>query len=166
MQISNDVVLATLDVSYLYTNIPQTEGIDIICHHYEKHYEHNLPISTNDYGNFYSSHSKRIISNLMKDTSYKHKASLWELRGQLLSLLFLRQTWLPMASPYKPFVWKRFVDDIFSLWDISTKEVYKFVDFTVTFHPTNIMFTWLWNIIGMHCFSWYWGFKGTSPFNS
>ena len=37
MQISNDVVLATLDVSYLYTNIPQTEGIDIFCHHYEKH---------------------------------------------------------------------------------------------------------------------------------
>ena len=92
MHISNNVVLATLDVSYLYTNIPQTEGIDIICHHYEKRYEHNLPISTNDYGNFYSKHSKRIISNLMKDTSYKHKASLWELRGQLLSLLFLRQT--------------------------------------------------------------------------
>ena len=46
-QISNDVVLATLDVSYLYTNIPQTEGIDIICHHYEKYYEHNLLISTN-----------------------------------------------------------------------------------------------------------------------
>ena len=90
--ISNNVVLATLDVSYLYTNIPQTEGIDIICHHYEKRYEHNLPISTNDYGNFYSTHSKRIISNLMKDTSYKHKASLWELRGQLLSLLFLRRT--------------------------------------------------------------------------
>ena len=38
-QISNDVVLATLDMSYmyLYTNIPQTEGIDVICHHYEKH---------------------------------------------------------------------------------------------------------------------------------
>ena len=33
--ISNNVVLATLDVSYLYTNIPQTEGIDIICHHYD-----------------------------------------------------------------------------------------------------------------------------------
>ena len=91
-QISNDVVLATLDVSYLYTNIPQTEGIDIICHHYEKHYEHNLPIPTNDYGSFYRSYSKRIISNLMKDTSYKHKASLWELRWQLLSLLFLWQT--------------------------------------------------------------------------
>ena len=71
---------------------PATEGIDVICHHYEKHYEHNLPISTNSYGNFYGSYSKRIISNLRKDTSYKHKASLWELRWQLLSLLFLWQT--------------------------------------------------------------------------
>ena len=61
MHISNNVVLGTLDVSYLYTNIPQTEGIDIICHHYEKRYEHNLPISTNDYGNFYSTHSKNYF---------------------------------------------------------------------------------------------------------
>ena len=28
-----------------------------------------------------------------------------------------------------------------SLWDISTKEVYNFVDFANTFHPTNIKFT-------------------------
>ena len=113
-QISNDVVLATLDVSYLTTNIPQTEGIDIICHHYEKHYEHNLPIPTNDYGNFYRSYSKRIISNLIKDTSYKHKASLWELRRQLLSLFFFMADIdkQPLITrPYKPLVWKRFVDD-------------------------------------------------------
>ena len=51
-----------------------------------------MPIPTNEYGNFYGSYLKRIILNLMKDTSYKHKASLWELREQLLSLLFLRQT--------------------------------------------------------------------------
>ena len=48
---------------------------------------------------------------------------------------------LLMARPCKPLVWKRFVDDIFSLWDISFKEVYKFVDFANTFHPTNIKFT-------------------------
>ena len=143
-QISNDVVLATLDVSYLTTKLPQTEGIDIICHHYKKQYEHNLPIPTNDYGNFYRSYSKRIISNLMKDTSYKHKASLWELRRQLLSLFFFMADIdkQPLIThPYKPLVWKRFVDDIFSLLDISTKEVYNFVDFANTFHPTNIKFT-------------------------
>ena len=33
---------------------------------------------------------------------------------------------LLMARPSKPLVWKRFIDDIFSLWDISMKEVYNF----------------------------------------
>ena len=46
-----------------------------------------------------------------------------------------------ITRPYKPLVWKRFVDDIFSLLDISTKEVYNFVDCANTFHPTNIKFT-------------------------
>ena len=41
-----------------------------------------------------------------------------------------------ITRPYKPLVWKRFVDDIFSLLDISTKEVYNFVDFANTFHPS------------------------------
>ena len=47
---------------------------------------------------------------------------------------------LLMANPFKPLVRKRFIHDIFSLWDISMKEVYKFVDFANTFHPT-IKFT-------------------------
>jgi len=40
------------------------------------------------------------------------------------------------ASPIKPFVWKRFIDDIFSLWDIPAEEVKTFVDFANSFHPT------------------------------
>ena len=55
---------------------------------------------------------------------------------------------LLMASPYmyKPLVWKRFVGLEEICWChcgtyISTKEVYNFVDFANTFHPTNIKFT-------------------------
>ena len=47
---------------------------------------------------------------------------------------------LLMANPYKPLVRKRFIHDIFSLWDISKKEVYKFVDFANTFHPERAVF--------------------------
>ena len=59
------------------------------------------------------------------------------------SVIFMAdiEKWLLMVRPYKPLVWKRFVDDTFSLWDISTKDVYNFVDFANTFHPTNIKFT-------------------------
>ena len=31
-------ILATLDVCLLYTNIPQEEGIEIVCRFYEEHY--------------------------------------------------------------------------------------------------------------------------------
>ena len=46
MQIPDNVVLATLDVSSLYTNVPQEERIDVVCRHYEDHYEQKLPITS------------------------------------------------------------------------------------------------------------------------
>ena len=49
MQIPDNVVLASLNVSSLYTNIPQEEGIDVVCRYYEDHYEHKLPIPTSDF---------------------------------------------------------------------------------------------------------------------
>ena len=39
------------------------------------------------------------------------------------------------ASPMKPFVWKGFVDDIFSLWNIPVEEVSIFVNFAYSFQP-------------------------------
>ena len=47
---------------------------------------------------------------------------------------------LLMASPFKPLVWKRFIDDIFSLWNIPIKEVSEFVNFANSFHQS-IKFT-------------------------
>jgi len=44
------------------------------------------------------------------------------------------------ASQLKPFVWKRFIDDIFSLWNIPMGKVSIFVNFANSFHPT-IQFT-------------------------
>ena len=42
------MVLATLDVSSLNTNIPQEEGIDIVCSYCKDHYDQKLPIPTSD----------------------------------------------------------------------------------------------------------------------
>ena len=45
------------------------------------------------------------------------------------------------ASPLKPFVWKRFIDDIFSLWNVPMEEVSIFVNYANSFHST-IKFTY------------------------
>ena len=44
------------------------------------------------------------------------------------------------ASPYKPLLWKRFIDDIFSAWTISETEINNFINFANSFHTT-IKFT-------------------------
>ena len=45
------------------------------------------------------------------------------------------------ASPFKPLFWKRFIEDIFSLWNIPIKEVSEFVNFANSFHRS-IKFTY------------------------
>ena len=43
-------------------------------------------------------------------------------------------------SKVKPKVWKRYIDDVFSLWDVNRKDIYLFIEQANTFHPT-IKFT-------------------------
>ena len=61
-QIPDNVVLATLDVSSLYTNIPQEERIDVVCRYYENHYEQKC-----SYSNMLSQRS-RIFSGTQLST--------------------------------------------------------------------------------------------------
>ena len=43
-------------------------------------------------------------------------------------------------SPNKPQEWKRFIDDIFSLWNIDKEEIYSFIELANNHYPT-IKFT-------------------------
>ena len=50
------------------------------------------------------------------------------------------ETELLSRSTFKPLVWKRYIDDIFSLWDISREELKQFIEQANNHHPT-IKFT-------------------------
>ena len=39
-------------------------------------------------------------------------------------------------SPYKPLIWKRYIDDIFSLWNINKEATNNFTELANSFHPT------------------------------
>ena len=46
-QVLNNAILVSMDVTSLYTNIPQEEGIHTVCKAYEAFYKNNTPIPTN-----------------------------------------------------------------------------------------------------------------------
>ena len=43
-------------------------------------------------------------------------------------------------SPMKPLVWKRYIDDLFSPWNIDKKDIGSFIELANNHHPT-IKFT-------------------------
>ena len=100
-----------------------------------KNYQFPRMICENSCG----SYLKKTLSNSTEDISYKLTALLWEPKWRSLSLSFFMadlEKRLLTASPFKPLVWKRFIDDIFSLWNIPNKEVSEFVNFANSFHQS------------------------------
>ena len=59
----NAIIIATLDVCSLYTNIPQEEGMEVICQYYEEYYQLNPPIPTSILGN--------LVKPILKENSFK-----------------------------------------------------------------------------------------------
>ena len=45
-KVAKDTILVSMDVTSLYTNIPQEEGIAIVCRTYETFYGNKPPIPT------------------------------------------------------------------------------------------------------------------------
>ena len=39
-------------------------------------------------------------------------------------------------SPHKPIIWKKYIDDIFSLWNINKEAISYFTELANSFHPT------------------------------
>ena len=50
------------------------------------------------------------------------------------------ETEILSKSVIKPLIWKRYIDDIFSLWDVSKQDIDKFITQANSHHPT-IKFT-------------------------
>ena len=44
---------------------------------------------------------------------------------------------LLLSSHLKPVIWKRFIDDMSSVWTSSKQEIDTFIDFANSFHATN-----------------------------
>ena len=107
--ITDNTLLATLDVSSLYTNIPHSEGMDVVCRQYEIHYGPEPPIPV--------SQLRELIRLILEENSFKfterqyvqiHGIAMGTKMAVAFSVIFMagQEERLLSASPFKPSVWK------------------------------------------------------------
>ena len=74
----------------------------------------------------------------MKNFVQTHGIAMGTTMAVAFSVIFMTdlKKRLLAARPLKPLVWKRFINDIFSLWKIPMEEVSIVVNFANSFHPT------------------------------
>lgn len=142
-KVSQNTILVSMDVTSLYTNIPQEEGITTVCNAYEKFHNYKPPIP--------SHYLKDMLGLILKENSFQFMENNFlqtfgTAMGTKTAVAFANifmgkiETEIISQSITKPREWKRYIDDIFSLWDTDKQEITLFIEQANNFHPT-IKFT-------------------------
>ena len=133
----------TMDVTSLYTNIPQEEGINSVCEAYEEFYKGNPPIPTR--------YLREMLSLILQENPFQfngkdflqsHGTAMGTKMAVAFANIFMAKIEheILTQSNTKPIIWKRLIDDIISLWDTSRDKIEEFLLMANSFHPT-IKFT-------------------------
>jgi hypothetical protein len=83
-RVPENAILVSMDVTSLYTNIPQEEGIETVCEAYESYYEGESPSQHNILKERLNLYFKKTHSSLLEKTTSKHMEQPWELKWQSL----------------------------------------------------------------------------------
>ena len=143
IKIPDNSILATLDVTSLYTNIPNKEGIHAVSKYLFRHW------------NAFDNPTNASICNLLhlvltaNNFEFDNKEFLQvggTAMGTKLAPSFANLSMgdfedkFVYTYPKQPFIWKRFIDDIFLIWTYSEQELNDFIAHLNTSHDT-IKFT-------------------------
>ena len=139
--IPENAILVTLDVSSLYTNIPNHEGMLAVAEHLRSDPEkqqigphilkllklvlHSMSFTFN------GDHYLQIGGTAMGTATAPNYANLFMDRFETKALA----NW-----PLKPLIWLRFIDDIFIIWTHGEDKLDEFITYLNSIHPT-IKFT-------------------------
>ncbi len=142
----NKTLLVTLDVKSLYTNIPQWEGLGVIQRLLNNKRPGNV-LPTNQY-------IIRLLHLVLTLNHFKFNDTYWtQLSGvamgskssPMFANLFMEDwesKWI-YTYPLAPFIWHRYIDDVFMIWTHGVEELKKFVEHLNSVHST-IKFTAEW----------------------
>ena len=114
-----NTILVSMEVTSLYTNIPQVEGINTVCEAYEEFHLGNPPLPTR--------YVRELLSFILKENSFQftgkdflqsHGTAMGKKMAVAFANIFMAkiEREILRQSNTKPIFWKRFIDDIISLW--------------------------------------------------
>ena len=139
--IPDNCLLVSFDVTSLYTNIPNDEGIKAVARSMTKHKPPYCPpqgvilllreVLTKNNFTFNGNHYLQVGGTAMGTKLAPSYANIFmgDLEKKLLE-----------GYRLEPIMWLRFIDDIFALWTHGLDELYLFLDYMNDFHPS-IKFT-------------------------
>ena len=138
-------ILVTIDVVGLYPNIPHNEGLEAIRKILNTRTNPEIP----------TDHIVDLVELVLKNNNFvfdgKHflqrrgtaigtrmapayaNLFMYDLESQLLDL-----------APVKPYLWLRYIDDIFMIWTNGVEQLQEFLNSINQYHDT-IKFTWDWS---------------------
>ncbi|XP_068756630.1 uncharacterized protein [Montipora capricornis] len=133
--------LVSMDVTSLYTHIPQEEGITATHTKFPR--ENTPPIPT--------ALLKEMLGLILKENSFQfngrnylqtHGTAMGTKMAVAFANIFMCavETDILSQSNTKPLEWKRYIDDVLSLWDTNREEIDKFIEHANRHHAT-IKFT-------------------------
>ena len=142
-KVKQNTILVSMDVTSLYTNIPQEEGINTVCKVYEDFYKNNTPIATNSLRN--------MLRFILQENSFHfngrnylqtHGIAMGTKMAVAFANIFMSavESKIIGKSKIKPIEWKRYIDDVFSLWNTNREVIDQFISDANRHHPT-IKFT-------------------------
>ena len=142
-KIPKNTTLVAMDVTSLYTNIPQEQGITTVRKAYEAFYNRNIPIPTNSL--------KEMLQLILGENSFSfngrnylqtHGTAMGTKMAVAFANIFMSEveTEILKASDTKPLQWKRYIDDVFSLWGCERDKIQLFIKEANKHHAT-IKFT-------------------------
>ena len=143
VKVQSDIILCTLDVTSLYTNIPNEEGISAVRHTLSQTRDHSL----NPTNNSICELLRLVLSCNNFQFDNKHYLQIGgTAMGTKVAPSFANifMGWFEDKFVYtyksQPILWKRYIDDIFMLWPHGKESLNEFVTYLNQCH-NSIKFT-------------------------
>ena len=136
-EMPKNIILATLDVKSLYTNIPHQEGIQYYLEAIENHYKPKTPLPLK--------HIDKMLKFILENNYFTFDDKFYlQVHGTAMGTqfapnyanIFMTKIEHNAEHDKTPLLWKRFIDDIFIIWPHSEVELLQFLNHINTVHPT------------------------------